>query len=83
MHLECLSSQNNKNVLLLSTMHATIDTGDDRKSMPETVKFYNSTKFGADVVDQMARKYTVIVASRRWPVQFFLQHIRFGFNQCI
>ena len=60
-----------KNVLLLSTMHSTVDIGDDRKSKPETVTFYNSTKFGVDVVDQMARKYTVNAASRRWPVQFF------------
>ena len=60
-----------KNVLLLSTMHSTVDIGDDREAKPETVKFYNSTKFGVDVVDQMARKYTVNAASRRWPVQFF------------
>ena len=60
-----------KNVLLLSTMHSTVDIGDDRKSKPETVTFYNSTKFGVDVVDQMARKYSVNATSRRWPVQFF------------
>ena len=60
-----------KNVLLLSTMHATVDTGNDRKSKPETVKFYNSTKFGIDVLDQMARKYIENAASRRWLVQFF------------
>ena len=52
-------------------MHAAADTGDDRKSKPETVKFYNSTQFGIDVLDQMARKYTVNAASRRWPVHFF------------
>ena len=60
-----------KNVLLLCTMQSTVDIGDDRKSKPETVTFYNSTKFGVDVVDQMARKYTINAASRRWPVQFF------------
>ena len=52
-------------------MHSTVDIDDDRKSKPETVNIYNSTKFGVDVVDQMARKYTVNAASRRWPVQFF------------
>ena len=52
-------------------MHATVDTSDDRKSKPETIKFYNSTKFGTDVLDQLARKYTENVASRRWPAQFF------------
>ena len=60
-----------KNVLLLSIMHSTVDIGDDRKSKPEFVTFYNSIKFGVDVVDQMARKYTVNATSRRWPVQFF------------
>src|SRR5882757_5751585 len=37
----------------------------------ETVQFYNSTKFGVDVLDQMARKYSVKSSSRRWPVQVF------------
>ena len=52
-------------------MHSTVNTGDDRKSKPETVTFYNSTKFEVDVVDQMAKKYTVNAASRRWSVQCF------------
>ena len=52
-------------------MHFTVDTSDDQKSKPENVKFYYSTKFGADVIDQMARKYIVNAASRRWPVQLF------------
>ena len=58
-------------VLLLTTMYSTVDTGDDRKSKPETVKFYNFTKFGVDVLDQMGRKCTVNATSRRWPVHFF------------
>ena len=45
--------------------------GVDVKKIPETVAFYNSTKFGVDVIDQMARKYTVKAGSRRWPVQVF------------
>ena len=69
-----------ENVLLFSIMHSTVDTGDNQKSKPETVNFYNSTKFGVDVVDQMARKYTVNAASQRWPVKFL--HIRFGRHQC-
>ena len=80
--LTVYQAKTTKNVLLLSTMHSTVDIDDDQKSKPETVNFYNSTKLGVDVVDQMARKYTVNAASRRWPVQFFLQHIRFGCHQC-
>ena len=54
----------------------------NEKSKLETLKFYNFTKFGVDVLHQIARKYTVNAASRMWPVQFFLQHIRFVWNQC-
>jgi hypothetical protein len=39
--------------------------------LPESIQFYNSTKFGVDMVDQMARKYTVKASSRRWPLQIF------------
>ena len=60
-----------KNVFLLTTMHFTVNTGDDQKPKPERIKFYNSTKLGIDVVDQMAKKYIVNEAARRWPVQFF------------
>jgi hypothetical protein len=52
-------------------MHQSVSIGTDVKKIPETVAFYNSTKFGVDVVDQMARKYTVKAGSRRWPVQVF------------
>ena len=69
--LTVYQAKTTKNVLLISTMHATVDTGDDRKSWPGTVKFCNSVKFGVDVLDQMARKYTVNAVSHRWPVQFF------------
>ncbi|XP_061512551.1 uncharacterized protein LOC133393104 [Anopheles gambiae] len=60
-----------KNVVLLSSMHRDIRTGNDKKSKPETVAFYNSTKYGVDVVDQMCRKYSLKSASRRWSVHSF------------
>ena len=61
----------NKNVLLLSTLHSTIDTGTNRKKVPETVQFYNKTKCGVDILDQMARRYSTRAAARRWPVHVF------------
>ncbi|GBP55934.1 ATP-dependent DNA helicase PIF1 [Eumeta japonica] len=61
----------NKNVLMLSTMHQDITISSSSKKKPETVLFYNSTKYGVDVVDSMSRKYTVKAASRRWPVHTF------------
>ncbi|XP_041654135.1 uncharacterized protein LOC121516789, partial [Cheilinus undulatus] len=60
-----------KNVALLSTMHPVVTIGADRKKKPETVSFYNVTKVGVDVLDQMARLYTVKGATRRWPVAVF------------
>lgn len=63
--------QKNKNVVLFSTLHSTVNIDNNEKKKPETVQFYNSTKFGVDVVDQMARKYSVKSSSRRWPVQVF------------
>lgn len=39
--------------------------------MLETIKFYNSTKFGVDVIDQMARKYSVKSKYQRCPLQVF------------
>ena len=40
---------------------------------PETVLFYeyNKTKAGVDVIDQIARKYSVKAASRRWLIHVF------------
>lgn len=35
------------------------------------MSFYNNTKFGVDVTDQMARKYSVKSGSRRWQLQVF------------
>ncbi|GFX02597.1 catenin alpha [Trichonephila clavipes] len=49
-----------KNVLLLSSLHPTADIGNNHpKKLPETISFYNSTKFGVDIADQMARNYSV------------------------
>ncbi|UYV67656.1 hypothetical protein LAZ67_5001501 [Cordylochernes scorpioides] len=62
-----------KSVILLSTMHSTMtideDTGDKMK--PEIVTFYNQTKIGVDVVDQMSGTYSVGRRTRRWPLCIF------------
>ena len=41
------------------------------KKKPETVTFYNKTKCGVDIADQMARQYTVKAGTRRLPVAVF------------
>lgn len=60
-----------KKVLVLSTKHKNIKLDNSCKKLSETVAFYNKTKFGVDVTDQMARKYSVKSGSRRWPLQVF------------
>jgi hypothetical protein len=67
--LTVYQGKKNKNVLLLSTLHQNVNVdSQSKKKLPETVEFYNKTKCGVDIVDQMSRKYSVRVASRRWPV---------------
>ncbi|KAJ8873290.1 hypothetical protein PR048_026924, partial [Dryococelus australis] len=67
--LTVYEEKKDKNVLMLSTLHPNISFENDQKYLPETVSFYNATKYGVDVLDQMARKYSVIATSRHWPVQ--------------
>jgi hypothetical protein len=63
----------NKNVLTMSTLHhdnsIDPDTGDNKK--PEVLTFYNSTKYGVDMVDKMSALYSCARNTRRWPVVIF------------
>ena len=61
-----------KNVFVLSTLHRTVAIGNVPNKDPETVHYYNSTKCGVDIVDQMARKYSTKAGSHRWLVRVFL-----------
>ena len=57
---------------MLSTLHPDVKIDwKHKKKLPETVEFYNKTKCGVDIVDQMVRKYSVQAALRRWPVHIF------------
>ena len=46
-----------------------------RRKKPESVLFYNKTKFGVDVLDQMAKIYFVKAANTRWPIHVFYNTI--------
>ncbi|XP_046658756.1 piggyBac transposable element-derived protein 4-like [Homalodisca vitripennis] len=64
----------NKAVVLLSTMHSdqTIDLDSGELKKPEIVTFYNRTKVGVDVVDQMCvTKYDESKNTKRWPMVIF------------
>ena len=69
--LTVYQAKTSKNVLLLSNLHNSVLCSDNRKKTPETVDFYNHTKFGVDVLDQKARFYSCRVQSRWWPLQVF------------
>lgn len=71
-----------KNVCILSTMHQTVTLeSDSQRKKPDTVHFYNLTKVGVDVLDQMIRKYSTRSATRRWPVAVFYKHVGPGWHQ--
>ncbi|GBP98328.1 PiggyBac transposable element-derived protein 4 [Eumeta japonica] len=54
--LTIYQGKRNKNVLLLSTLHENVEIDSNHpKKKPETVTFYNATKYGVDVADQMAK----------------------------
>ena len=63
--------EKNKNVVMLSTLHPSVTIAANEKKLPETVAFYISTEYGVDIVDQMARKYSMKASCSRWPIHVF------------
>ena len=59
-----------KIVLVASTLHhdGTIDLSSGEKKKPEMITFYNSSKGGVDIVDQMCSAYDVTRNTQRWPM---------------
>lgn len=58
-----------KSVVLLSTMHTRPTISSSGKA--EINEFYNSTKGGVDVLDQMCHTYSCQRKTNRWPFAFF------------
>jgi hypothetical protein len=70
--LTSYKAKKNKNVLLLSTRHEKGSVSSPLgKRKPNTVLFYNDTKYGVDCLDQMCKIYTVKSGVRRWPLALF------------
>ncbi|XP_046382231.1 uncharacterized protein LOC124153174 [Ischnura elegans] len=71
-----------KSVVLLSTQHKAFEICSSEKKKPEVILYYNSTKFGVDNVDQMARQYSVKRGTRRWPLTIFFDIVDLaGYHQ--
>jgi hypothetical protein len=64
-------------VILVSSMHNdnAIDPESQQKLKPEIITFYNSTKYGVDVVDQMCENYNCARTTRKWPIVHFYNMI--------
>ena len=60
-----------KNVCNLSTLHTFVIVNSTSKKKLETVTFYNKTKCGVDIADQMAWQYMVKAGTWRWLVPVF------------
>ena len=60
-----------KTVCILSSLHKNVSIAENGKKKPITVTDYNAGKFGVDIVDQMAKKYSTKCSTRRWPVAVF------------
>ncbi|KAJ8879739.1 hypothetical protein PR048_020347 [Dryococelus australis] len=58
-----------KNLLMISTVTIDESTGDMCK--PEVITFYNLTKGGVDVIDEMTASYSVSRISNCWPFTAF------------
>ncbi|XP_031760244.1 piggyBac transposable element-derived protein 3-like [Xenopus tropicalis] len=69
--LTIYAPKKNLTVCVLNSMHQDVTIGDNRKRKPNTITDYNHMKCGVDVLDQMARMYSVRAATRRWPVAVY------------
>ena len=68
----------NKNVLLISTMHTednSVDTSSGTEQKPNIILFYNSTKIGVDVVDELCGTYSTSRKTNRWPLVVFCRFL--------
>uniref|UniRef100_A0A286Y2W0 PiggyBac transposable element-derived protein domain-containing protein n=1 Tax=Cavia porcellus TaxID=10141 RepID=A0A286Y2W0_CAVPO len=66
-------AKKNKLILLMSTLHygGNIDRETSTKQKPEMITFYNKTKGGVDVVDELCSNYDVTRNTKRWPMVVF------------
>lgn len=84
MSLTVYKSKPKKKVVILSTKHKSVVVAKKGKCLPESIEYYNSTKCVVDIADQMAKKYSVKSASRRWPLHVFFNILDFaGINAWI
>jgi hypothetical protein len=57
-----------KPVILISSNHFSNEIPADNENKPQMICDYNKTKGGVDLLDKMAKTYTVKRGTRRWPL---------------
>lgn len=62
---------------MLSTFHDD-SLIDEESGKPEIISFYNLTKGGVDVVDELKSLYSVARKSNRWPLRIFVSMLDIG-----
>ncbi|XP_031635622.1 piggyBac transposable element-derived protein 4-like [Contarinia nasturtii] len=72
--LTSYTAKTKKNVLLLSSAHATEEI-DSKTGKPKVILDYNKYKGGVDTFDQMLRIFTCKRKSNRWPMILFFNMI--------
>ena len=60
-----------KNLCVLSFLHLSVELGESEKKKQEKMEFYNKSKCGVDLADQMARQYSIKAGTRWWPIAVF------------
>lgn len=61
----------NRCVIFMSTLHHNKNCLPEKKNKPEIIQFYNETKTGVDVLDQLVSSYTCKRKTNRWPMAVF------------
>ena len=72
-----------KNVLVLNSMHRSVSVTNDARKKPNVIVFYDHTKGGVDVMDQMAGCFTTRFKSHRWTMNalsYVLDTVRTNMN---
>lgn len=72
-----------KNVLVLSSMHRSVSITKDACGKPDVIVFYDHTKSGVDVMDQIAGCFSTRFKSHRWTMNvlsYVLDTVRTNMN---
>ncbi|KAG4071126.1 hypothetical protein HA402_014394 [Bradysia odoriphaga] len=79
--LTLYQSKKSKSVGILSTFHDSVTVDDTADKKPDTIRFYNNTKYGVDIADGMAKAHSSESCFAKMASARILQHIGSRSNQ--